>query len=119
MNGLIKNTIVYSLVGIMQFGTFAAVAEAAPLYNDGSQRIVQLDRHDRHYRRNDERRREHDERMRREQERHDKEMRRRAHESERHWRERQRREDDRHKHEMREIAALLIGIVIGSAASND
>ncbi len=125
MNGLAKKTIVYSLAGIMQFGMFAAVAEAAPLYNVSSQGFVQLDRHDGHDRRDrrdhERRRREHDERMRRENERHEREMRRRAHESEWAWRERQRRENERHDHEMHEIGALLLGIIIGSAAgsSND
>jgi predicted phage gp36 major capsid-like protein len=104
------------MIGIMQIGLFATVAEASPLYNESPQRIVQLDRHDHHDRDND-RRRQHDERLRRENERHEKEMRRRHHESEREWRERQRRENERHERELRVIAALLIGIAIGS--SND
>lgn len=116
MNELIKKTIVYSMVGIMQVGLFAVVAEASPLYNDGSQQIIQLDRHDRHGYSDHERRRLHDERMRRENERHEREMRRRHHESEREWRHRQRHENERHERALRDIAAILIGIVIGRSS---
>lgn len=125
MNSLVKKTVVYSLVGILQSGLFATVAEASALYNSNSQQIVQLGRHDRHDRdRHDreryerERRREHKERLRRENERHEREMRRRKHESERAWRERQRHEKERHDRHLREIAALLIGIAIGSSSKD-
>ncbi|SMC51466.1 hypothetical protein [Sporomusa malonica] len=122
MNGLAKKAIIYSMVGIMQVGIFATAAEASALYNNGSGQIVELrsDRHDRDHdrrRHNDERRRQHDERRRIENERHEREMKRRPHESRREWHERQARERDRHDREMREIAALIIGILIGS--SND
>lgn len=133
MNTLVKKTVVYSLAGIMQFGMFATVAEASSLYNEDSQRIVQLDRHDRNDRRDRdryerdrhereryerERRREHNERLRRENERHEREMRRRAHENEREWRERQRREKERHDRQVHEIAAFLLGIAIGSSSKD-
>ncbi|MBP2635329.1 MAG: hypothetical protein H6Q72_1236 [Firmicutes bacterium] len=120
MKPLAKKTVIYTLVAIMQSSVFAVVAEAAPNYNS-PQQIVELDRRDHHnYRehREYERRREHDERMRREHERHEREMRRRHHESEREWHERRERERERHDRELRDIAAILIGIVIGSA-SND
>jgi len=118
MNCLAKKTVVYTLVAIMQSSVFAVVAEAAPDYNS-SQQIVQLDRRDHHNHRryhDDERRRVHDERMRREHERHEREMRRRHYENEREWHERRERERDRHDRELRDIAAILIGIVIGSAS---
>ncbi|SDD91543.1 hypothetical protein [Sporomusa acidovorans] len=117
MRGLVKKTIIYSMIGIMQSGLFAVVAEASP-FNAGGQQVVQLDRHDRYHDR-EERRREHDRRMRWERERHEREMRRRHHESERAWRERQARERDRHDRELRTIAALLIGIAIGSSSSDN
>lgn len=121
MKSVAKKVIIYSMLGIMQVGMVSSVAAAAPgpLQNSG---IVQLDHHDYHGHRDhrdhrdDDRR--HDERMRQENERHEREMRRRHYESEREWRERQRHEDDRHDRELRDIAAILIGIVIGSA-SND
>lgn len=123
MKVVAKKVVVYSMLGLMQVGMLSSTAVAAQslLHNNDPQQIVQLDRRDRDHDRDRyerERRREHDERMRRENERHEREMRRRHHESEREWRERQRRENERHDHEMHEIAALLIGIAIGSA-SND
>lgn len=111
MKTIVKKIVIYFMVGIMQIGLVATVAEAAPLYNDNSQRVVQLDRHNRH---DDERRRHHDERLRRENERHEREMRRHHHESEREWRERQRHERKRHERELRIIAAILIGIAIAN-----
>lgn len=111
MKTIMKKTVIYLMVGIMQIGLFATLAEASPLYNDNSQRVVQLHRHDRH---DNERRRHHDERLRRENERHEREMRRHPHESEREWRERQRHERERHDRELRIIAAILIGIAIAN-----
>lgn len=121
MKHLAKKTVIYTLVAILQSGMFAAVAEAAPNYNS-PQQIVELGRRDHHnYRdhREYERRREHDRRMRLERERHEREMRRRHHESEREWHWRRERERERHDREMRDIAAILIGIVIGSASNGD
>lgn len=143
MNCMLKKTIIYSMLGLMQVGMFSSVAAAAPvsLYNNDSQQISYLSRghgpdrdhrrgpghddrrdHDRRERerreqerREQERRRIHNERKRIENERHEREMRRRAHESRKEWRERQEREKQRHDREMRTIAALLIGIAIGSA----
>jgi len=105
---------IYSLAGIMQVGLGATVIEASPLHYEGSYRIVQLD--DRHGH-EDERQREHDERQRQENERHEREMRRHQHESEQEWHERQERENQRHDNAMNEIAALLIGIAIGSSSN--
>jgi ABC-type Zn2+ transport system substrate-binding protein/surface adhesin len=111
MKNIVKKVAIYSMVGIMQIGFGASVIEASPLHNDGSQRIVQLDDGDHH---DNERQREHDRRHREENERHEREMRRHHHESEREWHERQERENQRHDNTMNEIAAGLIGILIGS-----
>lgn len=130
MNCMLKKAVIYSMLGLMQVGMFSSVAAAAPvsLYNDDSQQISYLSRghgpghdnrrdHDRRERerREQERRRIHNERKRIENERHEREMRRRPHESRKEWRERQEREKRRHDRELRTIAALLIGIAIGSA----
>lgn len=113
MKSLVKKVIIYSMVGIMQVGFGASIIEASPLHSP--QRIVQFDDGD-HNRERDQQR-EHDERMNKENERHEREMRRRDHESEREWRERQERENQRHEDALREIAALLIGIAIGSSSN--
>ncbi|VBB07319.1 Hypothetical protein LUCI_2563 [Lucifera butyrica] len=124
MKSIVKKTIIYSMIGMIEMGFGASAVFASPVYSyNGPQQIVQLD--DRHDRDNDrwreqrrheeERRREHDERLRRENERHEREMQRRRHESEREWHERQERERQRHDETLHEIAALLIGIAIGSA----
>lgn len=106
------------MLGLMQVGMFSSVAAAAPspLHNNGSQRLAYLDRDDRHD--PGDQKRKHDERQREEKERHEREMKRRPHESEREWRERQERENKRHDQALREIAALLIGIAIGSGSNN-
>jgi hypothetical protein len=115
-----KKVVIYSMLGLMQVGMFSSVAAAAPgpLHNDNSQRIAYLDRDDRHDRDND-RKHKHDERKRQENERHEREMKRRPHESNREWRERQEHEKDRHDKALREIAAFLIGIAIGSGSSDN
>ncbi len=104
MNNLTKKMMIYSMVGMMQVGLGATVVAASPLYNDGSQRMVQLD--DRH--------RDRDERQRQENQRHEREMRRHDHEGDREWRERQDRERQRHDNTMNEIAAGIVGIIIGT-----
>ncbi|QDR79591.1 hypothetical protein [Sporomusa termitida] len=121
MKMAMKKIIVYSMLGLLQVGMFSSVAAAAPgsLHNNGSQRIANLDRNDHDHKRNEDRRRNHDERKRQEKERHEREMKRRPHESNREWKERQEREKDRHDKALREIAALLIGIAIGSGSSNN
>ncbi|MPN48156.1 hypothetical protein SDC9_195761 [bioreactor metagenome] len=94
-------------------GLFATAVEASPRYNNNLPNAIQFDdRGDDH--RDDDRRREHDDRRREENERHEREMKRRPHESDKEWHERQERERDRHEQALREIAALLIGIAIGS-----
>jgi hypothetical protein len=115
-----KKVVIYSMLGLMQVGMFSSVAAAAPgpLHNNGSGRIAFLDRDDRRDHDND-RQRRYEERKREENERHEREMRRRSHESEREWRERQARENDRHNQALHEIAALLIGIAIGSGSSDN
>ena len=129
MKNVAKKAVIYSMVGLMQVGLFASVAEAAMFNNSSSQQVVQLDSrngrdHDRdrdndRRRHEKERRRIHDERKRVENERHEREMKRRPHESRREWRERQERERERHDRELRIIAALLIGIAIGSGSSDN
>lgn len=111
MKAIMRKIVIYLMVGIMQVGLFTTVAAASPIYTDNSQRVVQLDRHDRH---DNDRRRHHDERLRRENERHEREMRRHHHESEREYRERQRHERERHEREVRIIAAILLGIAIAN-----
>lgn len=104
MNNVAKKIMIYSLAGIMQLGLGASVIEASPLHIEGSQSIVQLDdRHDNH-----------DRRQREENDRHNREMRRHDRENDRDWHDRQERENNRHNNTMNEIAAGLIGIVIGS-----
>jgi membrane protein involved in colicin uptake len=110
MKKIAKKIAVFSMVGMMQVGFGASVIEASPLCNDGPQRIIQLDNRDH----NDDRQREHDRRQREENKRHEREMRRRHHESDREWHDRQERERQRHEHEMHDIAAFLLGIVVGS-----
>jgi membrane protein involved in colicin uptake len=120
MKNIVKKITIYSMVGMMQIGFGASVIEASPLYNDGSQRFVQLDNRNHDYERqreHNERKREHDRRQREENERHEREMRRHHHESEREWRERQERENQRHRNAINEIAAFLIGIAIGSSSN--
>jgi arylamine N-acetyltransferase len=112
MKNVVKKMITYSMVGIMQVGIGASIASASPIANH---EIVQFSRG--HSQQDNDRQREHDERLRKENERHEREMRRRAHEDEKEWHERQEREKERHDRELREIAALLIGIVIGSASN--
>lgn len=115
MNSIVKKIMIYSLAGIIQVGLGATVIEASPLHSDGPQRIVQLDNRDNRDNRDNEKQRQKDERQRHENERHEREMRRQHNESEREWHERQEREKERHDNEMRNIAALLIGIAIGSS----
>ncbi|MBU2702249.1 biopolymer transport protein ExbB/TolQ [Sporomusaceae bacterium BoRhaA] len=116
MRKVVKKIIIYSMVGMMQIGLGATVLEASPWHNDDSQRIVQLD-----------------DRQQQENERHEWEMRRHHHESVREWHERQCRENERHERYIRqenerlerenqrhdntinEIAAGVIGYLIGSA----
>jgi len=105
MNNIIKKVAIFSMIGMMQTGLGASVIEASPLHNEGTQRIVQLD--DRHNQR--------DERERQENKRHEREMQRHHNEGEREWHDRQEKEKQRHDNTMNEIAAGIIGILIGSA----
>ncbi|CUH96844.1 hypothetical protein P22_2955 [Propionispora sp. 2/2-37] len=102
MNKLAKKVIVYSLVGIMQFGFGASVIEASP-----------RDHHDwqAHHRYDKDR----EQRIREENRRHEREMRRRHHESEREWRERQQREKEHHEEIMRTLGGLaILGIILSN-----
>ncbi len=111
MRNKTKKLMIYSLGGMMQVGLGATVIEASPLHNEDSQRLVQLDN------RHDEERHRHVERRREENERHEREMRRHDHESEREWHERQREENERHDNTMNEIAAGIVGFLLGSATN--
>jgi hypothetical protein len=111
MKSIAKKIMIYSLAGIMQVGLGATVVAASPLYNDGPQRIVQLDDG---YNHDGDRQREHDRRQREENDRHEREMRRHDGESERDWHERQRIENERHEHAMNDIESFLLGFVVGS-----
>jgi len=109
MRSLAKKILIYSMVGLMQFGLGTAVLEAAPRQNDRQQeqrhendrqqweRQQQLDHQDRDSRRFEE------------NDRHQREMQRRHDESERAWHERQRYENERHEQTIRDIegAALI------------
>ncbi len=94
MKKLAKRIMIYSMVGMMQIGLGATVVAASPLYNDGPQRIVQLDgRYYNHYER------------------------RRHYEREREWRERRYRENHRYDNTTNEITAGVIGFILGSATN--
>jgi hypothetical protein len=112
VKSIIKKVVVYSMVGLLQIGSGASIVLASPIHND-SQRFVQLNNGD--HGRDHDRQRQHDERIRYENLRHEREMRRHDNESYRHWRDRQEWERRRHDDAMRDIAAILIGIAIGSA----
>ncbi|VBB06932.1 Hypothetical protein LUCI_2174 [Lucifera butyrica] len=112
MKSIVKKLVIYSMAGIMQISFGAGIASASPIFI-GPQQIVRLDEGP-HNRDND-RQREHDRRMQEENERHEREMQRRRGESDREWHERQERERHRHDEALNQIAALLIGIAIGSS----
>ncbi|GBG57053.1 hypothetical protein SPFL3102_03511 [Sporomusaceae bacterium FL31] len=114
MNKVTKKIITYSMLGLMQVGIFATAVEASPRYNNNPPNTIQFDDRRDNHRDDNDRRREHDDRRREENERHEREMKRRPHESDREWHARQERERERHEQALREIAALLIGIAIGS-----
>ncbi len=99
------------MVGLMQVGLGTAVV-AAPLHNDGLQRIVQLDDRQQH-----DRQHQHDQRQRQENQRHEREMRRHNNEGEREWHDRQERENQQHDNTMHEIEAGLFGFVLGSVTN--
>jgi hypothetical protein len=100
MDSMIKKTIVYSMVGLMQFGFFATVAEASPRQAEVSH---YENRHDYHQRQLE---RERNHRLHEENERHEHEMRRRPFESRRAWHERQQREIERHRRAIHEIMRM-------------
>jgi len=105
MANLTKKIMVYSMVGMMQLGLGATVGatviEAAAFDNNGGSQIIQLD--DRH------------DRERHENERHERAMRRHHHEGEREWHDRQEQENQQHDNTMNEIAAGVVGFLLGSA----
>lgn len=111
MKKLAKKIMIYSMVGIMQVGLGATIVAASPLYNENSQRVVQLDNRDENH---NDRQREHDRRQREENQRHEREMQRQQHENDREWHERQDRENQRHNDANDEIGAFLLGVIFGS-----
>jgi hypothetical protein len=95
-----KKIIVYSIVGMMQFGLGVIAVSASPLPNDDSPSILILDgQHD------------YDQRQSQENERHEKAMHRRSDESDQEWNDRQMAENNRHNKTMNEIEAGLFGFV--------
>ena len=96
---------ILSMIGIIQTGFGAAVLEASPVHRDNRQEVRFDNRHDGD-RENRDRQFEHDRRMREENERHDREMRRHGRESDGEW-------QDRHNNSLNEIAALVLGVVVG------
>lgn len=107
MRNMIKKFIIYSLVGILQFGLVAGIAEASPRNDRQHQRVEQSDRH----RQNQQRLHDQRERERRHQEensRHEREMQRRDHESDRAWRDRQHYESERHDQALKEIGVAVL-----------
>lgn len=111
-----KKMVIAGMIGLVQFSFTLPVLEAASLHNTVVQQEVQLSRHDRdrHDKRYEERKREHDRKLREEKRRHEQEMRRHPGESRWEWERRQERERERHNRNIRAIAALLIGVAIGS-----
>ncbi|EGO64997.1 hypothetical protein [Acetonema longum] len=106
MNNIVKKTIVYSLIGIMQLGWGMTALEAAS-------------RQDRCEKKYEKRHVTRAQRVREENERHRREMQRRHHESARDWRERQKREKDHHEEVMRTIGGLaLLAIILNNADGN-
>lgn len=101
MNKLAKNLMIFSMVGLMQVGLFATVAEAAAPRHDNPPKFEQ-----RNEQRQREMEREKERRIREENERHKKEMKRRPFESKKHWQERQRQENERHKRVIHEIMGM-------------
>lgn len=101
MKSIAKKIIVFSMVGLMQVGLFATVAEAASPRQPERPRYEQ--RHD-HQRQ--EREKEKQRKIKQENERHEKEMKRRPFESQRKWKERQRIEIERHKRAIHEIMKM-------------
>lgn len=106
MKSITKKIIVFSMVGMMQFGIGVSLSEASPSHDD-SQRY---EHHDRKYHEKMEKERRHREQM--EVERHEREMQRYQFESSWHWRERQRLENERHEREMERIAIDIIRLII-------
>ncbi len=96
-----KKIVVYSMVGLMQVGLFASVAEAASPRHPEPPRYEQRYDHQRQ-----EREREKERKIKQENERHEKEMKRRPFESQKKWHERQRNENERHKRAMYEIMKM-------------
>lgn len=106
MKSITKKIVVFSMVGMMQFGFGAALTEASPSHDDSRW----YEHHDQKYHEKMVRERQHLERM--EMERHEREMRRYRFESSWHWRERQRIENERHEREMERIAIDIVRLII-------
>ncbi|WIW71535.1 hypothetical protein [Anaerosinus gibii] len=107
MNKLTKGFVAIAMVGVLQIGFTSAVLEASPRDDRPPQRVNHHDKHrdKAHY----------DKEMKKEKERHEKEMKRHPGESRHEWEKRKHEEEKRHQNEMDRIAALLVGIAIGSS----
>lgn len=104
MKRLTKNIIIYSLVGVLQFGIGAATLEASPR-QDGP---APDQRYEDRAHPNAQRDRDRDHRMQQENERHEREMIRREHESEHEWQKRQRLENERHDKALETLAGVAL-----------
>ena len=93
MNSMTKKIMIYSMVGMMQLGIGTAVVAASP-------------RGDWHQQQNDQQWQEN--------QRHEREMQQHRGENHQHWNDRQWRENQRHDNTMNEIAAGVVGFILGS-----
>jgi len=103
-----QKVIIYSMVGIMQWGLGTALVEASP----NQQQYAQHDQGRQNQDRLEKQKKERHEREQRENHRHKQEMERHRGESDRDWHERQRRENERHDREMRWIILGILGIIL-------
>ncbi|TWH44967.1 hypothetical protein [Sporomusa sp. KB1] len=103
MNKMAKKVIIFSMVGLLQFGLGVSVIEAAHRQSEPPRQEQGDDRQQQDQ--------ERERRIQKENERHEREMRRRDHESEREWHERQERERERHDKALATIAGLILGII--------
>ncbi|SMD15838.1 hypothetical protein [Sporomusa malonica] len=98
MKDMVKKIIIFSMVGLLQIGMMASLAEASPKYEKHQRYEHRRNNHDSHMWERENNRRIHAENAR-----HEHEMRRRPFESKKNWHKRQQREIERHKQAIREI----------------
>ena len=108
MKGMAKKFIIYSVVGVLQFGIGMATLEAAPRPDNQRPAHNYEDRDQQQHLRDSQHKHDRERRMQEERKRHEREMLRREHESEHEWRERQRLENERHNQAMDALAAAVV-----------